>query len=730
MKKLTIALALILCLVLCLFAFASCGKKKAAETEAPGTSGTTGTTGATGTTAHAHVPAENYTTDKEATCGADGSESKHCTVCDEIIASTVRAIPATEKHTAGAWTQTVAPSLIAEGAKTTTCTVCGADMEESIDKTEPIVYVTNWDDATRKANPNSILNPDYTTNKPDEHYIFGVQKHVQNLVGNGVNFYPTDENDEGNDLLVEFSFLYNETMANATGDATLAAMYVENNNVFNVDLKTGKITATKRTGDERLFEADNAVSHEVPIGAYGWHRFGMRIHETATNVAGEVKYTVTATAYLDGAKILVMDKTTWATQNFTGDYTGLLYTATIEGGDLTYKNAVNDGKHCDVYVMVEEMFANKNDPKAGYLVVGDVNFSCGKTFKQDVVKLTNPVERTLVVNDKGTDDVADDVVVPASFYYDFRQVSVNKMTSSSTGNYDNKKLLSEIQGDKHFYPDASNGNQGNDLLVEFSVLWNDTLLNLAPGSSAATSPFITSRIANWTGGDDNVLTYWSPTNDVQDAWCKYAGGFEAGTLQTVAPAGLAFTPAGMCASGGNYAAYPNIGGADQANPEYGWHRIGIRYHFEVENTDDVIAGTADPIYYATYSLYFDGACVSILEGRSAGGGKMLKAQNYLFTAEHDDDTGIKYNDNPNLTGADSVKRTIFAFRFNCMKTKADTTAYWADADVYYSCGKNFVQQVEKVDNPVAVNFVLDDMGTPENTDDVTCSGAMYYRVID
>ena len=38
MKKLSIALALLLCVVLCVFCFASCGKKKAdATTAAPGT---------------------------------------------------------------------------------------------------------------------------------------------------------------------------------------------------------------------------------------------------------------------------------------------------------------------------------------------------------------------------------------------------------------------------------------------------------------------------------------------------------------------------------------------------------------------------------------------------------------------------------------------------------------------------------------------------------------------
>ena len=746
MKKLTIALALILCLVLCLFAFASCGKKKG------GTATDAATEPATTTTAHSHMPASTYTVDKEPTCGDAGSESKHCTVCGEIIASTVRTIQPTGNHTAGAWANTTAPTLIAEGQDTTTCTVCGTEMTRPVDKTEPIVYVSNWDLETRKANAYTISNPDDSTVK-----TFGVKKSVKSIAGTNA-FYPTEDNEEGNDLLIEFSFLYNDTMANVD-DGVLAAMYVENNNVFNVDLKTGKITATMRTGDVRLFEADGTVNHEVAIGEYGWHRFGMRIHEDVANVAGEVKYTVTATAYLDGAKILAVDKTAWATKNFSGDYTGLLYTAEIVEGQLTYKNAVDDGKHCDAYVMVEYLPKESDTP--GYLVVGDINFSCGQDFVQDIFPMNTPTEATMTL--------AEGVTVPAAFYYagthehvwdgeifvekeatlfedgvGYKTCSlcgaraedadvlvagrVVKMTSSTTGNHDDKKALVDIQNGEHFYPTEGNAS-GNDLFIEFSVLWNDTLLNLAPGTNAATSPFITARIDSWNHNvAANVLTYWSPTNNIDDAWCKFAGGFEAGALQEVEPAGAAYTPAGMCAGGGNFAAYPNIGGADKDNPEYGWHRVGIQFHQELANEAALIADDEANKTAAQYkfviTLYFDGAPVSMLKGDTS----RIKSHNLLFTAESDGTGNVIYKDNTKLVADNNNKITIYAFRMNAMKTKADTTAYWGDADVYYSCGKDFVQKVSKVASPAAKTITVDDKGTPETEDDVVLSAAMWYTV--
>ena len=84
MKK--VALALILCLVLTVFAFASCGKGEKTDTTADPTSPATpaATDPAPGTTtAHVHIPADDYSIDEKPTCAWPGSQSRHCTVCDD-----------------------------------------------------------------------------------------------------------------------------------------------------------------------------------------------------------------------------------------------------------------------------------------------------------------------------------------------------------------------------------------------------------------------------------------------------------------------------------------------------------------------------------------------------------------------------------------------------------------------------------------------------------------------
>ncbi|MBO4284469.1 MAG: hypothetical protein J5958_07610, partial [Clostridia bacterium] len=70
MKKCTLTLALVLCLVLCAFAFASCGKDKAASTTAAATK-------PAGATECAHVWSD-FVVDLDPTCSDVGVKSKYC----------------------------------------------------------------------------------------------------------------------------------------------------------------------------------------------------------------------------------------------------------------------------------------------------------------------------------------------------------------------------------------------------------------------------------------------------------------------------------------------------------------------------------------------------------------------------------------------------------------------------------------------------------------------------
>lgn len=443
MRKLYLTLALVLCLAFVVFAFASCGKEKkpASTTTDPSACvhewgeyvvEVQATCKNAGLKARyckkcdaqdpevieiptiAHTESADYKTISAPTCKDVGWETKYCTQCFSNLDDTLKEIPAdVNAHELGAWTVVKQPTLLdpTDGSRTATCKLCNEPVNEVIAWTPPMVYLTNWDASARAESPYSIKNPDRKTID-----IFGVKNNITKLRGENGHYYPDDTNEnQGNDLLVEFSFLYNDTMANATEDATLAVMYIENHNLFDINLKDGKITAKVRTdngGDSWIYPTD-AAEQEVSIGEYGWHRFGMRIHQTTSiDSSNEVKYTVIATAYLDGVKILELDKTNFALSKHNGNskYSGLLYTAEIEDDHLVYKDLDADGHLCDAYIMVEEIDKNENDPNAGYLVVADLEMSCGQNFKQSVEKVASPAAADPFV-------AAEGVNLPAKIYY-------------------------------------------------------------------------------------------------------------------------------------------------------------------------------------------------------------------------------------------------------------------------------------------------------------------------
>ena len=68
-----------------------------------------------------HDYSDEWTVDVEAACN-DGSKSHHCTRCDAKTDITV--IPATGKHSFGNWKITKAATCTAEGTQTRTCSVC------------------------------------------------------------------------------------------------------------------------------------------------------------------------------------------------------------------------------------------------------------------------------------------------------------------------------------------------------------------------------------------------------------------------------------------------------------------------------------------------------------------------------------------------------------------------------------------------------------------------------
>ena len=447
MKRLSVTLAFVLCLTLCVFAFASCNKEKkpagaTADVTAPAT--TTGETACehewgefvidenptctkvgskskyctkcdaqdpasiTEIPMIAHTPAEEYTVDTPATCSDVGYESIHCTVCKQPIADTVRQIDIDENaHVVedDGWTADKLTLLNQTGTKTGTCTACGASV------VRPIEYegLSVWN-ANDKATGNKVDKRTYQSIRGEDH------------------FYPDETNNNlGNDLLIEFSILYNETLASLSG-ATFDITVGDGSDFVNIKLAenanarygtvVGGFSARDRNdGKGAVLSTPTAAEIEADpnakypsIGDYGWHRVGVRIHESADIVEDAVVYTLTGEVYLDGELILAFDLSKWAKDNKGA----LLYTATIENDQLVYSD--NDATNAWGEFGIYDFYKGSNV----YVGIADRSMTCGKTFVQQVEAVATPDAATYTLDDMGTpDDTTDDVTCPAAIYYKF-----------------------------------------------------------------------------------------------------------------------------------------------------------------------------------------------------------------------------------------------------------------------------------------------------------------------
>ena len=275
---------------------------------------------------------------------------------------------------------------------------------------------------------------------------------------------------------------------------------------------------------------------------------------------------------------------------------------------------------------------------------------------------------------------------------------------------DDRQISDVLAGGKHFYPDASNNYEGNDLYAEFSILWNESLLDFSgevnDGARFETI-FASSKSDSTTYGNTKAITYCSLTNDVEDAGCKYAGGFEfpCGQIKTSAP-GNPYP--GMTSGGGAYSDYPNIGGTDRLHPEWGWHRIGIIYHEDVENIDAVESSGADAQYKMTVTIKIDGEVVSILSGTDlSSSGKDYK----LYTVEKDGDD-LVYTD---------INEDYYFLLFKMASFQAvGGDVYFVDGDLFVTAGHDFVHPVTRIDNPAA---------RTETVDGHDFNGAFYYTTV-
>ncbi len=287
--------------------------------------------------------------------------------------------------------------------------------------------------------------------------------------------------------------------------------------------------------------------------------------------------------------------------------------------------------------------------------------------------------------------------------------TVLALTDKTEGKFvsDRIPVLAAANG-KHFYPTANNPD-GNDLFVEYSVFYHRSTQFF---DTENCTPYATTRL-----GSESVV-YWSLAADVTDSWCKYAGGFEGTSDNFINPVsdGEVTTPAKMVEDGGAYTDYPNISGGTQSVSRYGWHRIGIRIHEEVTNAaalkKDTVAGKTQAKYVLTLTVYIDGEAAYKLKTNVSKSG-MKTRDDLLFTAASDGKGGIVYTDI-------DVERCVIPFQLNGTTAQSGKTAYVAIADVSVSCGKGFVQKVERLSTP--------DSSTLKVPGVAALSAPIYYRL--
>ena len=343
---------------------------------------------------------------------------------------------------------------------------------------------------------------------------------------------------------------------------------------------------------------------------------------------------------------------------------------------------------------------------------------CGQIIPETVVEIDadpslhvvddwETVEPTLLANGSKTgvcqvcDNPVNEVV---EFEHDIQ------IFTTSGGKYTpGYATLGEIRGDKHLY------DAGNDMLIEYSILWNETLLGLYKTQN--TMPTIDTRFttsSSGTSGNSGIVR-WELADDVPSPWCacKHAGGFEVAAFTT---SEYDSPYPNFDKVGGEITSYPNIGGANEGDGQplgdmqWGWHRVSIRYRETVTNVD-AVKGGADATYKLEVWVYIDG--VLVLHNSASDHRKEDGADRKAFSAETDNAGGITYTENDSL---------FLHGAFLDSKKMTEGKGYFEIADYSVTVGTDFVQNVRKVTNPVATQLEVEA--------DVFVPSTMWYELAD
>lgn len=284
-----------------------------------------------------------------------------------------------------------------------------------------------------------------------------------------------------------------------------------------------------------------------------------------------------------------------------------------------------------------------------------------------------------------------------------------------------------LAGGKHFYPDESNGFEGNDLYVEFSILWNQAFADNCKG-------VLCSGNNSTADGADSVMWAWMTMTNGGDGQsdCQYAGGFEVCDLNTTIeyPAGVS-----MAGSESAFNQFPNLAGADSANPEYGWHRVTFKLHQEVTNVAaleaDATAGATAARYKLTGTYYIDGVKLAQLSysgnckentcywgkpGKLSGNTNLDSMYKGLFSARSDGNGNVVYKDLFELNAVAGSKHSTHAFLgfIGVVANNPEVPGYIVYGDLSFTCGTAPVQNVERAADPTVATIAPVGYGLPTN----------------
>ena len=586
-------------------------------------------------------------------------------------------------------------TLLNDGAKEGVCPKCETTIVERIARTTPITN-TFTEDTSNKWISESV--------------------NVYGLLDEGQKFYPTADDPEGNDLYVEFSFLWNESLENSKNGASNDYFYFgslgledasDTKNIFyllmrdDVDSMFCKYAGGFETTNSDYIDFGPSIADpskgyvdklDFPfIGEYGWHRIGIQYHQHV-NPAGASnagKSDLEVTLYVDGVKV-----STYDTYKTTSKGTYALFKAWVSGDSLAYADSDVKSTMCVLPLWLGDCRAK--DGTEMNVSYADLIVSAGKGFKMNV----NPVTDATVdadLNEKVFYEISDDefcahsgteytvarkatTALPGlksgvcpdcgktvTYTYngtttDYWNVNPNAGSKAAKESY---KVVDVLKGD-HFYPTPENP-EGNDLLVEWTFTWYEgCLANLISGSKGDKMLLASIGDEGGTTSSERSTPFFIIARDgASSMWCRFEGGFETDSNGSA----IIYGPKNPDNTG-NKADYAFIGGE-------GAHRIGVRIHQDAEIVDNEVKYTC--IAY----LYLDGVMISSFYFTP-------KDKNRLYTAEIVGNE-LVYSD----IGSD---RYVHAFLID-ERQAASGTNYLLDADIFVTCGKDFVMQVEPIENP-------------------------------